>query len=158
MHITNIPTILSSLTFLLPFYAAVDTGNATSAFYWGVLTTTSVLLHSTKRPFHLHGDGNCIPVLQLADSVAVYAILVRSQMDGYYAGPIGLVISVGVVVWGAIIFHIGRMLSMFAFDRRPDISIVSHVSLHLLASFGGVGVIYLRALKTDSKYPGYKHQ
>lgn len=147
MYITNIPTILSSLTFLLPFYAAVDTGNAITAFYWGALTTTSLLLHITKKPYHLYGVNNCIPALQLADTLALYAIIVRSQLDGYAAGPMGLIVSIGVVVWGTIMFHIGRALGMFAFDRRADISIVSHVSLHLLASFGGSGVIYLRALK-----------
>lgn len=147
MHITNIPTILSSLTFLLPFYAAVDTGNAITAFHWGALTTTSLLLHITKQPFHIHGHGNCIPILQLADTLVVYAVIVRAQIDGYYAGPAGLLVSMGVVFWGAIVFHIGRALGMFAFDPRGDISILSHVSLHLLASFGGSGVIYLRALK-----------
>jgi hypothetical protein len=147
MYITNIPTVLSSLTFLLPFYAAVDTGNAITAFCWGALATTSVLLHTTKRPYHIHGDGNCIPALQFADTIAVYVAIVRAQIDGYYAGPAGLFVSIGIVLWGTILFHIGRPLGMFAFDRRADIAIVSHVSLHLLSSFGGSGVIYLRALK-----------
>lgn len=104
MHITNIPTILSSLTFLLPFYAAVDTGNAITAFHWGALTTTSLLLHITKQPFHIHGHGNCIPILQLADTLVVYAVIVRAQIDGYYAGPAGLLVSMGVVFWARLSF------------------------------------------------------
>ena len=147
MHLTNIPTILSSLTFLLPFYASVDTRNVISAFGWGALTTTSLFLHITKKPVHIYGHGNCIPILEQIDLGMVYAIIIRSQIDGYYAGPIGLFVSMGVVVWGTIVFHIGRMMGMFVYDPRADISILSHVSLHLLASFGGAGVIYLRALK-----------
>jgi hypothetical protein len=147
MDITNIPTVLSSLTFLLPFYAAVDTQNAITAFCWGALTTTSILLHVTKRPFHLHGHENCIPALLTMDTLAVYIASVRAMVDGYYAGPIGFSISSGVLLWGTIMFHIGRLGGMFVFDPRADISILSHVSLHLLSSFGGTGVIYLRSLK-----------
>ena len=147
MHITNIPTVLSSLTFLLPFYAAVETQNAITAFCWGALTTTSVVLHVTKKPFHLHGHGNCIPAIADMDTVAVYMAVVRALMDGYYAGPIGFSISSGVLLWGLIVFHIGRLGGMFVFDPRADMSILSHVSLHLLSSFGGTGVIYLRSLK-----------
>jgi len=81
------------------------------------------------------------------DTIAVYIAVVRAMVDGYYAGPIGFSISSGVLLWGTIMFHIGRLLGMFVFDPRADISILSHVSLHLLSSFGGTGVIYLRSLK-----------
>lgn len=147
MYITNLPTIFSSLTLLLPFYAAVDTNNPATAFCWGALTTTSVFLHITKKPFHLYGHGNCIPVLLYIDMFTVYVTLIRALIDGYFAGLMGITISLGVIAWGGIVFHFGRITDRFAFDRRADISILSHVSLHLLASFGGTGVIYLRALK-----------
>jgi hypothetical protein len=147
MHVTNIPTVLSSLTFLLPFYAAVDTQNAITAFCWGALTTTSLCVHITKRPFHLHGHGNCIPAILTMDTIAVYVALVRAMVDGYYAGPIGLSIASGVVLWATIVFYVGQLGGMFAFDPRADMSILSHVSLHLLSSFGATGVIYLRSLK-----------
>ena len=147
MHVTSIPTVLSSMIFLMPFYAAVETQNPTSAFCWGALTTTSVFLHITKQPFHIHGLDNCIPVLQYADSVAIYAVLMRSLVDGYSAGPVGMTMAFLAIAWGALVFHIGRPLGRFAFDPRPDISILSHVSIHVVSAMGGTGVLYMRALK-----------
>jgi hypothetical protein len=147
MHITNIPTILSSLTFLLPFYAAVDTGNVITAFHWGALTTTSVILHITKQPYHIHGPGNCIPYIYAMDAVALYAAVIRALTDGWYGGAIGFLTSAMIVCYAGGIFYIGQLQRRFVYDPYVDMSILSHVSVHLLSSIGGAGVIYLRALK-----------
>ena len=152
MHVTNIPLILSSFTFLLPYLAAIETCNYSSAICWGALLCTSSLVHITKRPFHIHGNGNCIPVLYIADVFALYVVLLRSIIDGWYAGIFGICMNGIVVIYSAYLFYVGQSFSKFVFSKDVEISIVSHISLHLLSSFGGIGVIYMRAFKNGREF------
>ena len=151
MHITNVPLILSSLTFALPYFAAVEVDNITTAVCWGALTCMSTLVHITKQPYHLHGQGNCIPVLYFLDCTALYICAVRAVMDGYAAGPAGAMIAAIVLGYAAVVFYGGSYHNTFVYDRtRPDMSILIHVSTHLLSSVGCTGLVYLRALKTNA--------
>jgi hypothetical protein len=147
MHITNLPLVLTSLTFLLPFYAAVETRNTITMVCWGALTCTSTLLHITKQPYHIHGPGNCIPWLYAMDLAALYVAVVRALTDGWYGGPTGFFMSTLIVSYAGGMFYIGQWQRRFVYDPYLDMSILSHATVHLLSSIGGAGVIYLRALK-----------
>jgi hypothetical protein len=144
MHITNIPLIVSSLCFLFPFYAAVETQNVWSAVGWGALTCTSTLLHITKQPYHIHGPGNCIPWLYSLDVTVLYAASARAVLDGWMGGPVGFTMAVVVVAYAMTMFYTGKR---FVYDTHLDLSIVSHMSVHMLAAIGATAVLYLRALK-----------
>lgn len=147
MHVTNLPLVLTSLSFLIPLYAAIETQNVTTTVCWTALTGTSVLLHITKRPYHLHGPGNCIPVLYAMDMTAVVIAMGRALVDGWTAGPIGFLVSSLVILYAIVVFLGGQCWDTFVYSRIPEFGILSHASVHLLASLGGAGVIYLRALK-----------
>jgi hypothetical protein len=147
MHITNVPLILTSLTFLIPFYAAIETQNTETTVCWGALTCTSLLLHTTKQPYHIHGPGNCIPWIYAMDVVALYVAVIRALTDGWYAGPMGFFTASIIVAYAGIVFYVGQWQRRFVYDPYVDMSIFSHASVHLLSSIGGAGVIYLRALK-----------
>jgi hypothetical protein len=54
-----------------------------------------------------------------------------------------------VVAYAMVMFYTGNQ--RFAFDPRVDMSIVSHMSVHLLASIGATGVLYLKALKNGQQ-------
>lgn len=147
VHLTNIPLVLSSLTFVIPYFAAIETHNPYSAVCWGALTCTSTFVHITKRPHHIYGPGNCIPCLYAMDILALYFAVIRALVDGYFGGIVGLLMSCTIVTYAGFVFYVGRYLDKFVFDKYVDMSILSHVSVHLLASFGGTAVIYLRAFK-----------
>ena len=147
MHITNIPLILSSLSFACPYFVAVSTGNMYSAFAWGCLTCTSTLVHSTKQPFHLYGPGNCIGWLYALDVGALYLCVVRSLIDGWAGGPTAFAMALTTIGYAGVMFYGGQRLGKFVYDTYLDMSILSHFTVHLLSSFGGVGVLCLRALK-----------
>lgn len=148
MYLSNVPLILSSLTFAMPYYAAFDTGNILTAACWCLLTTTSTLVHATKRPFHIYGHGNCIPTLYTADVVALNICALRAIMDGWAGGPIGLLMTAIVLSYAAIVFYGGRYFGAFVYDRsQPVHAMLGHVSVHLLSAIGCTGVIYLRAFK-----------
>jgi hypothetical protein len=147
MHITNIPLVFTSLTFLIPFYAAIDTQNTITTVCWGVLTCTSTLVHITKQPYHIHGPGNCIPWLYAVDVVAVYVAVLRAIVDGLYGGPMGTVIMALIISYAGVIFYGGQWKRKFVYDPSVEVSILSHASIHLLTSLAGTGVIYIRALK-----------
>ena len=147
MHPTSLPLVLTSLSFLIPLYAAVDTQNRPTSVCWTALTCTSLLLHITKRPYHIHGPGNCIPALYVMDVTAVGTAMTRAVMDGWYGGPVGVVASLIVIAYAALVFLAGDRWQTFAYSRIPEFAILSHASVHLLASIGSTGVIYLRALK-----------
>jgi hypothetical protein len=57
-----------------------------------------------------------------------------------------------VVIYSAYLFYVGQSFSKFVFSKDVEISIVSHISLHLLSSFGGIGVIYMRAFKNGREF------
>jgi len=145
MYLTSLPLVLSSLTFALPYFAAVDTGNALTAACWGALAVTSTAVHLTKRPYHLFGSDNCIPWLYTLDVVVLYVAVVRALIDGWYGGWVGFFMSSSIISYAAVMFYTGRQ--KFVYDTHLDMSILSHFSVHLLSSFGGTGVIYLRAFK-----------
>jgi hypothetical protein len=147
MHITNFPLIGTSLMFLIPFYAAVDTQNTVTAVCWGALTCTSTLVHITKQPYHLYGPGNVIPWLYALDVAALYVAVVRALMDGWAGGPLGFFMSSFVISYAAVMFYGGQRWKRFVYDTHLDMAILSHATVHLLSSLGGAGVIYLRALK-----------
>jgi hypothetical protein len=147
MHITNLPLVLSSLTFILPYFAAIETGNYYSAIPWGALTCTSTLVHITKRPYHIYGSGNCIPCLYIVDVYVLYVVILRALIDGWIAGMVGMFMSGTVVCYAGCLFYFGQSFGKFVFSKDPEMAILSHASVHLLASFGGIGVIYMRAFK-----------
>jgi hypothetical protein len=147
MHITSIPLVLSSLSFACPYFVAISTGNIYSAVAWGCLTTTSTLVHITKKPYHLHGPGNCIGWLYSLDVVALYLCVVRSLIDGWAGGPIAFGMALTTIGYAGLMFYAGQRLDKFVYDSHLDMSILSHFTVHLLSSFGGVGVLSLRALK-----------
>lgn len=147
MHITNIPLILSSLTFVLPYFAAIETHNYSTALCWGALSCTSTLVHITKQPYHIHGPGNCIPFLYITDVFVLYSVITRALIDGWYGGIVGMFMSGTVVCYAGCLFYFGQSFGKFVFSKDPEMAILSHVSVHLLASFGGIGVIYMRAFK-----------
>lgn len=147
MHPTNLPLVATSLTFLIPFYAAIETNNTVTAVCWGALTCTSLLLHITKQPYHIHGPGNCIPWIYAMDVVALYAAVMRALTDGWYGGSVGFLTATMIVCYAGGVFYIGQWQRRFVYDPYVDMAILSHVSVHLLSSIGGAGVIYLRALK-----------
>lgn len=147
MHITNLPLIMTSLSFLLPFYAAIDTQNTYSTLCWGALTCTSTLVHITKQPYHIHGPGNVIPWLYAMDVAALYVAVVRALMDGWAGGAAGFFMSSSIISYAAVMFYVGQRWKRFVYDTHLDMAILSHATVHLLSSFGGAGVIYLRAFK-----------
>jgi hypothetical protein len=151
MHITNIPLIFTSLTFLIPFYAAVDTHNTITMVCWGALTCTSTLLHTTKQPYHIHGPGNCIPWLYAVDVVTLYAAVLRAIVDGWYGGPMGTLITTMVISYAGVLFYGGQWKRRFVYDPSAEMSILSHASVHLMTSLAGAGVIYIRALKNGQQ-------
>jgi hypothetical protein len=145
MYLTSLPLVLSSLTFAIPYFAAVETDNLRTAICWGALACTSTFVHLTKRPYHLYGDGNCIPWLYTLDVAVLYVAVVRALIDGWYGGWLGIFMSVSIISYAAVVFYTGGR--RFVYDTQLDMSILSHLSVHLLASFGGTGVIYMRAFK-----------
>ena len=149
MHPTNLPLVLSSLTFALPYFAAIDTGNTITAVCWCALTCTSTLVHLTKQPFHIHGPGNCIPWLYTLDVAVLYAAVVRALIDGWCGGWVGFLMSTSIISYAGVMFYTGRQ--RFVYDTHLDMSILSHFSVHLLSSMGGTGVIYLRAFKNGQE-------
>lgn len=144
MHLTNLPLIGTSLLFLMPFYAAVDTQNDLSVLTWGALTCTSTFVHITKRPFHIHGPGNVIPWLYALDVSALYAVAFRCMVDGWHGGPLGVAMT-GLVIGCAVVFF--HTQHQFVHDPRADVSILYHATTHALTALGGVGLMYLRAFK-----------
>lgn len=144
MHLTNLPQIASSLTLLIPYFAAAETGNTISAIFWGTLAGTSVLLHTTKRPYHLHGPGNCLPILYEVDQVVLYATGLRGLYDGWYGNvPTALVVPIFI----AVVYHYLR----YPFHRDLEFSLYSHATIHLMAALGGTAVIYARAFKNGQE-------
>ncbi len=154
MYPTNLPLVLSSLLFALPYFAAVETGNIWSAIPWGVLTVTSTLVHLTKRPFHLYGDRNCIPWLYSTDVVALYIATARGVYDGWMSGSVGMILATVAVLYANIMFYVGQSIGRFVYDKSVDMSILSHMTVHLLASFSATGAIYIRAFKNGQSLSG----
>ena len=147
MHLANVPFLLTSLSFLVPWSAARDTGNTLSATTWGTLTVTSILLHATKEPYHLHGPGNCVGWILIVDTAALYAATARAIADAWVGGSVGPFMAAITVLYAGVMFYGGYMLDRFAFDRYADMSILSHATIHLLAAWGGTAAIYIRAFK-----------
>ncbi len=152
MHITNIPLVLSSLTFLGPWKVALDVGNRPSAMCWGYLAMTSALVHLTKQPYHLHGDGNCIPYFFWIDQVAGIAANIRVLMDGYATDTFGFLFSCVAVLYNAVIFWIGKYHKNMVYDKRYDVSVPIHVGTHLLGAIGGIAVVLYRAFKNGQEF------
>lgn len=152
MHWTSLPLVVTSLSMAMPYFAAVETGNVITAVCWGVLTTTSTLLHLTKRPFHVYGYNNTIPWLFIADFLALKACAARAVVDGFVAGPMGLLMTSIVLSYASIIFYGGQLFKKFVHDsKNPDIAIVTHMSVHLIAALGSTGLVYLRAFKNGQQ-------
>ena len=144
MYLTNLPQVASSLTFLIPYFVAVETENYISAAMWGSITCTSVLLHITKKPYHLYGPGNCVPYLFELDQILLYATGARATYDGLYGNP-PIAVVVPVFIW--IAYHtLG-----YPFKRDVEFSIYSHVTIHLLGAIGGAAVLYGRAFKNGQE-------
>ncbi len=152
MYVTNIPLILTSLTMAMPYYAAMTKENYWTAACWGTLTTTSTLLHITKRPFHIYGPNNVIPWLYTLDILALYTCAVRSVVDGWRTGPFGLLLAALVLGYSALIFHGGRAYQRFVYDTRNlDVAIVTHMSVHLVSALGGTALLYVQAFKNGEQ-------
>jgi hypothetical protein len=147
MHITSLPLVFSSLTFLIPYFAAIETGNYITAVCMGALTTTSTILHITKRPYHIHGRGNCFPGLLMLDTLVLNISGIRSLVDGWNGGLPGICMTIITLSYAMFMFYLGEYYGKFVYDKYLDMSILSHMSVHLLASIGNTGIIYLRALK-----------
>lgn len=144
MHLTNLPLVLTSFSFLVPYFAAHETNNPTSAFVWGTLTITSVLLHTTKQPYHLYGPGNCIGWVLALDTVALYSATARAVVDAWVAGSVSRWMAVATVLYAGTMFFSGPRL---AYSPSVEMSTLSHATVHLLAAWGGTAVIYARALR-----------
>lgn len=147
MHPTNIPLVLSSLTFLFPFFAAVETQNVWTAVPWGALAITSTLVHLTKCPYHIYGPGNCIPWLYTLDVGVLYIATLRAVYDSWIAGSVAPFLATIAVLYANVMFYVGQYTKRFVYDTHLDMSILSHVTVHLLASFGTTATIYIRAFK-----------
>jgi hypothetical protein len=147
MHSTSVPLILSSLSFLLPYFAAVETGNSASAAAWGTLAVTSTLVHITKEPFHIHGPGNVIPWLYAVDVVALYIATARGCYDAWMSGSVLPWIAGTTVAYANVMFYAGQHTGRFVYDAHLDTSILSHLTTHLLAAWAGTAAIYSRAFK-----------
>lgn len=147
MHPTNLPLVLSSLTILFPYLAAIETNNLWSAIPWGALTVTSTLVHLTKRPYHLYGPGNCIPWLYTADVVVLYIATTRATYDAWIAGSVSPLLALVTIVYANVMFYWGQHTGRFVYDKHLDMSILSHMTVHLLASFAATAAIYARAFK-----------
>jgi hypothetical protein len=146
MHITNLPLVGSSLTFLLPYYLAISYENYISATAWGALTCTSTLVHITKQPFHLYGPGNCIPWLYTLDLFVLYGCIGRSIIDAWYGGPLGIGIALSFIFYAGTAFYYGENSKRFVYDKRVHISILSHMSVHIVTTLSAIGVLTLRQL------------
>ena len=147
MHLTNLPLIVTSLSFLLPYFAAHETNNPTSAFVWGTLTITSTLLHATKQPYHLYGPGNCIGWLYFVDTAALYAATARAVVDAWIAGSVSRWMALVTVLYAGTMFYGGNLTSQFVYSPSVEMAILSHATVHLLAAWGGTAAIYARALR-----------
>ena len=132
---------------MIPYFAAVETHNYYTAICWAALTCTSTMVHITKQPYHIHGPGNCIPWLYALDVAVLYVAVVRALIDGYYGGAVGFFMSSTIIIYAGSVFYVGQYLNKFIFDKYVDMALLSHVSVHLLCSFGGTGVICYRAFK-----------
>lgn len=146
MYLANLPFVASSLTFLIPFYAAIEVNNKITALCWISLTGTSLALHITKKPFYIYGRGNCIPWLETLDTLVVNISVIRSIIDGWRGGPAGIAIVTFILSYSYFMFYIGNKLNRFAFDINFYKSTASHLSIHLLSSLGGTSIIYLGAI------------
>lgn len=147
MHPTSIPLVLSSLSFAVPYFAAIETGAPWSGIPWAALMVTSVFVHLTKRPYHLHGPGNCIPWLYAADIVMLHVATARGTYDAWFAGSISLFLTCIAILYANLIFYVGESAKRFVYDQHLDLSILSHVTVHLLAASSATAVIYARAFK-----------
>ncbi len=145
MYWINLPLILSSFTFAIPCVVAFELQNVSSAICWGSLAVTSSLVHATKKPYHLHGPNNCIPWLYAMDIIVLYCVAIQSMIDGWQSGPIGLFLSTSVIGYSAILFYGGKAYKKFVYDTSIETQILSHLSTHLLSSFGGCAVLLLRS-------------
>ncbi len=143
MDVSNLPLVLSSLTFLGPYFLAASEG-LPSAVYWGALTVTSTLLHITKRPFHIYGAGNCIPELYTLDLIALHVTALGTLVEGIQVGLPGILLVAAVIAYATVHFHVGQAYSMLVYDPRPWVSILSHASVHLATSIGGLALLLLR--------------
>jgi hypothetical protein len=147
MHPTNLPLMFTSLSFLLPYFAAHETNNPTSAFVWGTLTVTSTLVHTTKQPYHLYGPGNCIGWLYAVDTLALYAATARAVVDAWAAGPVSRWMAGLTILYASAMFYGGHAISQFVYSPSVEMAILSHATTHLLAAWGGTTVLYARALR-----------
>lgn len=145
MHITNLPLVFTSMMMMVPYFTAVSVENYWTAGCWGALTTSSILVHMTKIPYHIHGPGNAVPWLEKLDNLFIYMSAARALMDGWYGGPIAFTMSVVVLSYASLVFHAGQYYNTFVFERTPHIYITFHGSVHLLSAMGGTAVILLRA-------------
>lgn len=152
MYITNVPLILTSLAMSMPYFVGMSLGNYWTAACWGVLTTTSTLVHLTKRPFHLYGDKNVIPWLYAIDVLALNTCAARAIVDGWQSGPFGLLLTAIVLGYSALIFYGGRAYQLFVYDiHNPIVAIVTHMSVHIVSALGGTALLYVQAFKNGER-------
>lgn len=138
--------------FLAPWRVALEVGNPVSAACWGTLAMTSVFVHLTKQPYHLHGEGNCIPYFFWIDQIAGAAANIRVLMDGYSTDSFGMFMAILAVSYNAIIFWIGKYFDNMVYDRRYEVSVPIHVGIHMFGAMGGTATVLYRAFKKDSNY------
>ena len=144
MYATSVPLVITSLGFLIPSYVAYFQQNYLTSAAYGFLSTTSTLVHTTKEPFHIYGPGNCNAFLLFLDIFAVALCGIRIAIDGWTAGSIAFAIALLVILFTNVIFYVGQYYETLVYDRRIEVSLPSHLTVHIVGIVGTLIVLWMR--------------
>lgn len=131
MHISNIPLVFTSVFVLtLPYFYGLQSNNLPIGLAWGGLSVSSIFLHSTKRPFHIYGHTNCIPIFFWMDQVCIYASLIANIYNASFLDIYDQLICFSAIASIGMIFFYGRYTNTLSYDRRWYIHVPSHMMVH----------------------------
>jgi hypothetical protein len=133
---------LSSLLFLLPMYAArpIQELWMTRAALGG-LVVASASYHATKNG-----------TLYYIDQAAVFALFLRSIIDGWLGGGRCLTIALAVNGTCGYLYYYGRVTQGLIWSPDFFVATASHLSMHLIVAGGYVALIaqYAENLKNGA--------
>jgi hypothetical protein len=144
MHITSVPLVITSLSYLIPSYIAYFQQNYLTSAAYGFLSTTSTLVHATKEPFYIYGPGNCNESLLFLDIFAVALCGIRILMDAWSVRTGVFLFALFMILYTIVIFRVGHHYETFVYDERIEISLPSHIINHVTTIIGSIIVLSMR--------------
>jgi hypothetical protein len=117
----------SSLAYLIPMIAALQSNAFYAAVVSANLMVTSVLYHWSKDPHYFW-----------VDQVAVYLYLVAAVYESFFKGKTSHQILVAVMgVYATCVYHFGKAHECYVWDTDCSVATQHHAAMHMVSAVAG---------------------